>query len=103
MTKQQHLSWSPVPTIISTTTTTATTTTTTTTNDYHSTSRRPHHRHHHHQYRKNQFYTPLYRSMTDEDSYADKPSPITRFVTKLLGKHLCVFFRCVCVCVCVCV
>ncbi|KAI9316518.1 TLD-domain-containing protein [Dichotomocladium elegans] len=32
-----------------------------------------------------QIYYPLQRSVTDEESYADKPSPITRFVSKLLG------------------
>ncbi|KAI9492529.1 TLD-domain-containing protein [Zychaea mexicana] len=72
MTKQQqHLSWSPAPT-------------TATTTAYHHRHHRHHHHHHHHRRRKPEFY-PLHRSITDEDSYADKPSPITRFVTKLLG------------------
>ncbi|KAI9258747.1 TLD-domain-containing protein [Phascolomyces articulosus] len=66
MTKQQHLSWSPSPASVTITT-----------------ENKNHHRHHHSH--RHQFYVPLHRSITDENSYADKPSPITRFVTKLLG------------------
>ncbi|KAL1929418.1 hypothetical protein VTP01DRAFT_1556 [Rhizomucor pusillus] len=48
-----------------------------------------HHRHHRRKdTRPPQYLYPLHRSITDEESYADKPSPITRFVSKLLGLTL---------------
>ncbi|ORY97294.1 TLD-domain-containing protein, partial [Syncephalastrum racemosum] len=57
---------------------------------------RKHHHHHHHAhhhsssstntgYYHKQFFYPLHRSLTDEESYNHKPSPITRFVAKLLS------------------
>ncbi|CDH55827.1 hypothetical protein RO3G_05015 [Lichtheimia corymbifera JMRC:FSU:9682] len=64
MTKQQHLSWSSC----------ATSATSNTRRRRGSGSSQT----------TRSFY-PLHRSITDEESYADKPSPITRFVSKLLG------------------
>ncbi|CDS09341.1 hypothetical protein LRAMOSA10701 [Lichtheimia ramosa] len=64
MTKQQHLSWSSCAT---------------------STAHNTRPRRGSGSSQTTRSFYPLHRSITDEESYADKPSPITRFVSKLLG------------------